>query len=206
MDDPDFVKWRQGRGDADVAALKWAFLYGLAWPQRKKYLTTCRKGPRTPIIVHEEGSTPITRIPLSGMVCGSLRGPNYQVGREQYLDNNILAEVCETNEDCPNVAFDDFSGIELPFDLVAEARREEMAHMLGHTFSVVKKQECLERTGKAPMSTRWIDSDKSHGQGIMKVRSRFVARDFKKRGERDREDLFCATLLSNCCVCSYLCL
>ena len=27
----------------------------------------------------------------------------------------------------------------------------------------------------------------------MRVRSRFVARDFKKRGEKDREDLFCAT-------------
>ena len=43
------------------------------------------------------------------------------------------------------------------------------------------------------MSTRWVDTDKSHGQGKMKVRSRWVAQDFQTRGERDREDLFCAT-------------
>ena len=48
-------------------------------------------------------------------------------------------------------------------------------------------------SGRSPITTRWIDSDKSHGQGIVKVRSRFVARDFKRHGERDREDLFCAT-------------
>ena len=65
--------------------------------------------------------------------------------------------------------------------------------MMGHTFHVVDKAECMAKTGKQHLSTRWIDTDKSHGQGVMKVRSRFVARDFKKRGERDREDLFCAT-------------
>ena len=83
--------------------------------------------------------------------------------------------------------------MDLPLDLVVAARREEMDHMLGHTFHIVDKAECHAKTGKSPISTRWIDTDKSHGQGVMKVRSRFVARDFKKKGERDREDLFCAT-------------
>ena len=38
-----------------------------------------------------------------------------------------------------------------------------------------------------------VDSDKSHGNGEIFVRSRCVARDFKLKGEQDREDLFCAT-------------
>ena len=78
------------------------------------------------------------------------------MSRKPYSDNNILAEVCEIMENCPSIAYDDLSGVELPSNLVAEARREEMAHMLGHTFSFVKEQECFERTGKAPMSTRWL--------------------------------------------------
>ena len=39
-----------------------------------------------------------------------------------------------------------------------------------------------------------MDVDKSHGVGEMLIRSRWVARDFKEKGEKDREDLFSATL------------
>ena len=91
--------------------------------------------------------------------------------------------------ECEALAWDDIHGTQLPMAQVREARHEEMSHMKNHTFDIVKRKECYERTGKAPISTRWIDTDKSHGQGIMEVRSRFVARDFKKRGEKDREDL-----------------
>ncbi len=55
------------------------------------------------------------------------------------------------------------------------------------------KNEACARTGKAPLSAKWVDTDQSHGVGEMKVRSRWVARDFRTRGEKDREDLFCAT-------------
>ena len=68
-----------------------------------------------------------------------------------------------------------------------------MAHMKGKTFKVVPRSECYDRAGRLPISTKWVDTDKSHGQGQMRVRSRWVARDFRTRGERDREDLFCAT-------------
>ena len=37
--------------------------------------------------------------------------------------------------------------------------------MKGKTFRVVKKSECYAVTGKAPKSTKWVDTDKSHGQG-----------------------------------------
>ena len=43
------------------------------------------------------------------------------------------------------------------------------------------------RTGKAPISTKWVDIAKGD-----EVRSRWVARDFKPKGERDRSDLFAA--------------
>ena len=103
----------------------------------------------------------------------------------------IVCDMCFDESDW-NFAMDDLSGEKLPLDLVLAARKEEVDHMLGHTFHIVDRAECIAKTGKQPISTCWIDTDKSHGQGVMKVRSRFVARDFKK-GERDREDLFCAT-------------
>ena len=59
-------------------------------------------------------------------------------------------------------------------------------------FKTVKRKGCYEKIGKAPKSTKWVDTDKSHGQGKVLVRSRWVAREFKTRSERDREDLFCA--------------
>ncbi len=67
----------------------------------------------------------------------------------------------------------------LPLELVEKAREEEMGHMKGKTFKVVKKREAYETTGRAPISTKWVDTDKTHGQGKMLVRSRWVPRDFK---------------------------
>ena len=91
-------------------------------------------------------------------------------------------------------AYDDVNaGIELPIKDVEEARKEEMKYMKDKVFHIVKKEECFKKTGKSPTSTKWVDTDKSHGHGEMVVRSRWVARDFKTRGEKDREDLFCAT-------------
>ena len=109
-----------------------------------------------------------------------------------------ICEVCnkfveEENCETPDFALDDLHGTDLPMEQVLAARQEEMSHMKGHTFEVVKRQGCFDRTGKGPIATRWVDTNKSRGQGPMKVRSRFVARDFKRRGARDREDLFCAT-------------
>ena len=48
-------------------------------------------------------------------------------------------------------------------------------------------------TGKAPISTRWVDTDKTHGIGEPMVRSRWVARDFKDAHDKGREDLLSAT-------------
>ena len=65
--------------------------------------------------------------------------------------------------------------------------------MKGKIFKVVKKSEAWRITGKAPISTKWVDTDKTHGIGVPVIRSRWVARDFKDPKEKDREDLFSAT-------------
>ena len=83
--------------------------------------------------------------------------------------------------------------IALPIDLVRKAREEEMGHMKDKIFKVVQRSEAWRVTGKAPISTKWVDTDKTHGTGEPMVRSRWVARDFKGPNEKDREDLFGAT-------------
>ena len=55
----------------------------------------------------------------------------------------------------------------------------------------VKIEECWDKTGKAPVSVRWVDVNKG-GLEKMEVRSRLVARDFKG-GDKDRDDLFAET-------------
>ena len=58
-------------------------------------------------------------------------------------------------------------------------------------WTVKPVQECWDRTGKDPVSTRWVDTNKG-GAEAMEVRSRMVARDFKG-SDKDRDDLFAET-------------
>ena len=102
-----------------------------------------------------------------------------------------VQQVSEEEEE--EYAWDDVNNFELPMNLVREARKEEMKHMKEKIFKVVKKSESYRLTGRGPISTKWVDTDKSHGNGEMLVRSRWVARDFKDKSEKDREDLFSAT-------------
>ena len=48
--------------------------------------------------------------------------------------------------------------------------------------------ECLEMTGRPPISTRWVDVNKGSTESP-DVRCRLVARDFKPKGEKDRSDI-----------------
>ena len=75
---------------------------------------------------------------------------------------------------------------------MAAARAEEMEYMrrIG-VYEEADEDDCWKLTGKAPISTRWVDVSKDD-EGKMVIRSRWVARDFKPRGEKDREDLFAA--------------
>jgi hypothetical protein len=74
----------------------------------------------------------------------------------------------------------------LNLKLVEAARQEEMDFVKSiPVYEEVDTDECWRRTGRPPVSTKWVDTSKAGG-----VRSRWVARDFKKKGEKDREDLF----------------
>ena len=82
--------------------------------------------------------------------------------------------------------YDDLTGLELNGDEVAEARREEMQFVkdLG-VYEEATIEECWTNTGKGAIGSRWVDILKG-----LAVRSRWVAQDFKVKGEKDREDLF----------------
>ena len=71
---------------------------------------------------------------------------------------------------------------------VANARSEEMTFVKGiRVYEERPIEECWDRTGKNPIGTRWVDILK----GAL-TRSRWVAQDFKKKGDDNREDLFAA--------------
>ena len=68
-------------------------------------------------------------------------------------------------------------------ELLGAAREEELDFM--KTIDMWEKssyEECYLRTGRGPVSTRWVDVDKGR-KGDSDVRSRLVARDFKVRGD-----------------------
>ena len=79
---------------------------------------------------------------------------------------------------------DNRSGEYLDPELVAKARSEEVKFMakIG-LYQEVDIAECLEITGRPPISTRWVDVNKGSMESP-NVRCRPVARDFKPKGER----------------------
>jgi hypothetical protein len=90
-------------------------------------------------------------------------------------------------------AVDDLSGKELKAEDVRAARKEEVEFMMKIGLcEEATEQDCWDKTGKAPVGTKWIDVLKQTENGAI-VRSRLVARDFKNAGDRNRDDLFAAT-------------
>ena len=90
-------------------------------------------------------------------------------------------------------AWDDVKNQALDLKKVLEARREEIACMVKRgVWKEVDVKECWEKTSKAPITIKWVDTEKG-GAGEVKIRRGLVARDFRLKGARDREDLFAAT-------------
>ena len=88
--------------------------------------------------------------------------------------------------------FDERTGQTLDAGKVRAARSEEMEFMSKiQMFEEVDEEECWRNTGKAPVSTKWVDVDKGTSEAA-DVRCRLVARDFKPKGDKDRPDLFAA--------------
>ena len=90
-------------------------------------------------------------------------------------------------------AWDDVKGGELKIGDVRKARKEEVDYMQKRgIWKVVPIAECWQKTGKGPIGTRWVDTNKGSVE-LPDVRCRLVARDFKSKGGEGREDLFAAT-------------
>ena len=111
-------------------------------------------------------------------VASSSSVPPLAVEADDMDVNEVSIEYGKFFDGWGEFAIDDIPGAQLPFDLVRAARREEMHHMLSRTVKVVKTAEACEKTVKGPISTKWVDVDKSHGVGEMLIRSRWVATNF----------------------------
>ncbi len=80
----------------------------------------------------------------------------------------------------------------LEAELVAEARAEELKRRRKiELFDEAPVIECWERTDRPPVSTKWVDVNRGTAEKP-DVRCRLVARNFKPKGEKDREDVFAA--------------
>ena len=119
--------------------------------------------------------------------------------------DKMNVDKAETNDDEDNHDYNEWddkwgvgdyidqkTGEPLDPALARAARLEEVSFMkkIG-LYDEVPIQECWERTGKGPTSTRWVDVNKGTTENP-DVRCRLVARDFKPKGEKDRKDLFAA--------------
>ena len=88
--------------------------------------------------------------------------------------------------------FDDRTGEALDKNMVNRARMEEVEFMLKiGVFEQIDHEEYVTNAEKKAVSVRWVDVNKGSKEEP-EVRSRLVARDFKPRGDKDREDLFAA--------------
>ena len=85
---------------------------------------------------------------------------------------------------------DSLTGGILDPKLVTEARREEVDYIEETpVYLVVDEAESWEKTGRPPTSAKCVNVNKG-SDDVPEVRCRWVARDSKPKGEKDREDLF----------------
>ena len=105
---------------------------------------------------------------------------------------NNQNSICDVELEEGSYAWDDVHGGALPVADVVAARKEEVGYMEKRGIWTKRPtKECWDKTGKAPVSVRWVDTNKG-GMLEMIVRSRLVARDFKG-ADKDRDDLFAET-------------
>ena len=86
---------------------------------------------------------------------------------------------------------DDVYGGVLDPKKVRQARQEEMNYFREMNVCVkCPLRECYERTGRSPIKTRWVDTNKTNDEQTAKYRSRLLAREFRTD---QRPDLYSGT-------------
>jgi hypothetical protein len=107
---------------------------------------------------------------------------------EEYL--RVQDEVECLKKHSPQRYWDAITNEELPADLTAEARAEELAFMKEWgVWDVVPVSECWKTTGKRPLQSKWVDVNKGDLKRPV-VRSRFVAKEF---ADKRSDEFFAAT-------------
>jgi hypothetical protein len=130
--------------------------------------------------VREEQKEPEDR-PLKKMMVG-----NFEVNQDEDFEDEMIGDFGEGEY------FDDRTGDVLDSSLVMRAEAEELEYMvhLG-VGDEVDEQECWDKTGKAPTTTKFVRTNK--GTTVEPdVRARLCGRDFKPKGEDGRCDVFAA--------------
>ena len=76
---------------------------------------------------------------------------------------------------------DDVYGKYLNVEKVTAARKKEMRYIRDmRLYRKVEIEECYRKTGKAPIKTRWIDTNKTNNEKDEEYRSRLVAKEFNR--------------------------
>ena len=108
------------------------------------------------------------------------------VGPEAPVDDGEGAE----GEFAGYTATDDVHGEALGPARVHAARMEELRYLWDRgVYEYGSAAECRERTGRAPLGLKWIDTDKKTPDGS-RYRSRLVATEVRQRGA---DPIFSAT-------------
>ena len=110
---------------------------------------------------------------------------------EESMTDIELLKICQADGDTIelNVAeqeerfTDAITGQVLKPDLVRAARREEMEYFAAEgVWTRRPRAECFERTGKRPVTVKWVDVNKGDDESP-NYRSRLVAREIRLPGE-----------------------
>ena len=104
-------------------------------------------------------------------------------GEKLYGDDVIAAEKVFSMKGTDTVIKDSVTGQPLEQSLVAAARKLELEYFEAkQVWEKRPRAEALARTGKAPITVRWIDTNKGDDD-VPNYRSRLVAREIRRRGE-----------------------
>ena len=100
------------------------------------------------------------------------------------LDVNLEGQLSNFNE--PG------GPLEIPEEELQSAGTEEVSFVkkLG-VWEPSSLEECVQMTGRPPVSTRWVDVDTGR-EGRVEIRSRLAARDFRVKGDKREVDTFAA--------------
>ena len=106
----------------------------------------------------------------------------------------VNEEVMEVTAEADQWGEIEDSEDELDPKQVTIGRQEELEFMVGRLamFEFGSYEEAIQRGGKEPTTTKWMEGWKVDDKGGRFVRCRLVGRDFKKKGTEEREDLFAA--------------